>query len=371
MGNLDLYSCASCLLILIGMVIMLASIVKFSRIFSFLYEFDIENITRIKRFFVIHLCLMIFFVFGYLAVLLGILMQKAILSHFFVALVFFGGAVFVFLGVVLKDLFLSAILKSYEQIDNKVKERTRELETEQTRTRELVEKLEDKNRAISGYNRMIAHDLKNPLAAMSGFLQILAHKTDKSLNRDIQSSITEKSILIVDQMINTINQMLFYSCWDGKIKKDCCDLIEIIKTAESMLKNDIEKQNATIEYSLNVKNIFCDRTLMVQVFSNILSNSLKYSKKDIKPEITISSNSLEDGKVEITLKDNGIGIKEESLAAVFKEFSRVHEASVQAKGHGIGLNTCMRILESHEGSMSVQSEFGAFSIFTIILPDTC
>ncbi|MFC1743983.1 ATP-binding protein [Candidatus Riflebacteria bacterium] len=221
---------------------------------------------------------------------------------------------------------------------------------------------------LESFNRMVAHDLKNPLSALIGFLQLLGDEVEEKFS-DRGKRGFAKVMQSATKMNNLIKSLLNYASSGGKVDKETVILDEIINSALIPLEEEMEKKGSRLERSLQVAKIYADRGLLIQVFNNLFSNALKYSDPQRPPVIVVSAKELAtDNKIEITVKDNGMGIKKEKLGGVFQEFTRVHDPRIKTPGHGIGLATVRRIILSHRGEIKVESEFGKGSTFIIFLP---
>jgi signal transduction histidine kinase len=111
-----------------------------------------------------------------------------------------------------------------------------------------------------------------------------------------------------------------------------------------------------------------DPSLLRIVIQNLVGNGLKFSRPGTLPVVTVSALAVE-GSWRIAVSDNGIGMPADQLDKVFEMFTRLH-ARKQYDGTGLGLSICRRIAELHQGSISVTSEPGVGSCFTLILPNT-
>ena len=134
---------------------------------------------------------------------------------------------------------------------------------------------------------------------------------------------------------------------------------------KSNLRVQINDSNAKIE-SQKLPTIEGNANFMIQLFQNIIGNSLKYKRKHISTDIHITVINQKSSDI-IILSDNGIGIKEEHLQEIFSPFKRLHTKH-EYEGSGIGLATCKRIVENHNGKIWVTSAIGNGSNFYLEFP---
>jgi len=127
--------------------------------------------------------------------------------------------------------------------------------------------------------------------------------------------------------------------------------------------------NSGFEIQTNIEPdlpVSIDRNAMGQVISNLLDNAIKYSR-EVK-QLTITAKKL-DGKLSVEIADHGIGIPRAEQAKIFEKFYRVGNGLVHdVKGSGLGLSLVKHIVEAHNGTISVESEVGKGSRFTILFP---
>ena len=138
---------------------------------------------------------------------------------------------------------------------------------------------------------------------------------------------------------------------------------EVLSDLELKIK---EKKAKVIIHSL--PEIMGDKLQMRQLFQNLLSNALKFQRKEIPVEIIISSQRGERGHWRILLQDNGIGIAPENIDRIFKPFERLHGRSTY-EGTGIGLAICKNIAQRHHGTIAVENIASPGACFTINLPE--
>ncbi len=147
------------------------------------------------------------------------------------------------------------------------------------------------------------------------------------------------------------------------------DLIEIISEKKARIKSDSIPEMKVIPFQIK------------QLFFNLLSNSLKYSRENTVPIITITYSktiasdvpNIKHSKYKdyhtITVKDNGIGFEQEYAQNIFVLFNRLHSKN-EYSGTGIGLSICKKIVENHNGLITAESDPAIGSIFTVYIPTT-
>ena len=137
-----------------------------------------------------------------------------------------------------------------------------------------------------------------------------------------------------------------------------------MKSSE-ILKHGSETQGkATLG---NLPNLDADPFQMRQLLQNLIENALKYHKPDIPPVIHLDYQPSQNGPWNISVQDNGIGLDEKFSERIFVPLERLHGRSAY-EGTGIGLAICKKIVSRHGGSISVKSQLGEGSTFTITLP---
>ena len=109
------------------------------------------------------------------------------------------------------------------------------------------------------------------------------------------------------------------------------------------------------------------KVLIHQLFYNLISNSLKFSKDGVPPRIIITGEAVGDNAVKIVVADNGIGFEQEYAEAIFKTFTRLNTKD-KYEGTGLGLSLCRKIVERHGGTITAASEVGEGARFMIVLP---
>lgn len=246
------------------------------------------------------------------------------------------------------------------------------------RTKELVEKndeLEFRNHELQQFSWVVSHDLKEPARKMELFVKMI--KDRYLIEDDKAEDYAERTVNAAKRMSKLINDLLDYSRLSSDAEYVNTDLNDVI--AELLLDFDylIESKKAVI----NVKNLpalRCIPSQLRQVFQNLISNSLKFSKDDTAPLIEIDCELIAEKTFEaapdtngqfakITVKDNGIGFDEKYLDKIFVIFQGLNDRKLY-EGTGIGLAIAKKIVEKHQGLITAASVPGEGATFTMILP---
>jgi PAS domain S-box-containing protein len=219
--------------------------------------------------------------------------------------------------------------------------------------------LKESNTALQDFAYIASHDLKSPLTVLNGLFNLLYDDT-KVLTEAKRNEYIKYARESVNKMRFLLDDLLTYSLV-GKEEDEFVevDLNKVLKSIIHQLKEEIATTKATITiHPLPI--IIANKTLMSELFVNLISNAIKYNKSKTI-EIEIGYNLLSNEHL-FYVKDNGIGIKEVDQVKVFDIFKRLHTQK-DFPGTGIGLAFCKRIVETHKGKIWVESEFEKGSVF--------
>lgn len=115
--------------------------------------------------------------------------------------------------------------------------------------------------------------------------------------------------------------------------------------------------------------VYVDEMHFTNVLFNLLDNAVKYMRDEVEPQLYIGTRDISDNKIEITVRDNGIGIRKEHLKRIFEKFYRVPTGNLHdVKGFGLGLAYVWKIITEFKGHIKVESELGSGTTFRITLP---
>ena len=225
---------------------------------------------------------------------------------------------------------------------------------------------EEKRQVRFNFISVLAHELKAPLNAVEGYLNILrTTEADKNLQ------MIERSIVRVDGMKKLIGDLLDLTRIEsGKRERVITrvDLVELAKASMELFAVDAERHGVTMTLDADGEVVLrADAGEAEIVLNNLISNAVKYNRDG--GSVRVQLRRLDDG-VRIRVTDTGIGLSAEEQAKLFTEFMRIkNEHTVKILGSGLGLSTVRKIANLYEGDASVASEIGKGSTFTVTLDD--
>ena len=238
--------------------------------------------------------------------------------------------------------------------------------------------LEKSIKESNEFNQVASHDLQEPLRKIQTFISRINDKEKDNLT-DLGKEYLSRIEKASDRMRVLINDLLQYSKANRSEKTLVeTNLNKILSNSFIELSQSIEEKNALINYS-ELPTINGIHFQIQQLFTNLLSNSLKYSKEDISPIINISYTEII-AKTEAILKeksskkyykiifsDNGIGFEQEYADKIFLLFNRLH-GKTEYQGTGVGLAICQKIAENHKGYIFAESQPNEGATFFIYFP---
>jgi ligand-binding sensor domain-containing protein/signal transduction histidine kinase len=247
-----------------------------------------------------------------------------------------------------------------------VRRRAEELERKVAkRTKELAEKTEE----LESFIYTVSHDLKAPVVSLQGMASLL--------KLDLAHQLEGDAALYLDRIhANTLHMQRLISellklSRIGRIKEERqpVDMKELVRETVNDLRGQIELKKAMINIAHNLPTVTCERERIHQVWMNLLANAINYSRPDTPPVVEIGSQNGRPGFQTFFMQDNGIGIPKEYHEKVFDIFYRVNGKYADSESTGVGLAIVKRIINTHGGSIWVESEgTGKGSVFWFTLP---
>ena len=218
----------------------------------------------------------------------------------------------------------------------------------------------------------VAHEIKNPLGSISIYIQLIEKIIKKNIDNSSQcfSELKDYCAIIkeeIGRLEDTINSFLF-SVRKLELNLEETNINSLILSTIDFLKYEIENNNINMEIKFDRDNLIMriDERYIKQSLINIVQNAidsiLEKSEKNYKKEIQIKLKTVDNFAL-ITIKDNGIGIKEETLPKIFEPYF-----TTKRHGTGLGLTNVARIIEAHNGNINIESEYGKGTKVIIKLP---
>ena len=233
-------------------------------------------------------------------------------------------------------------------------------------TENLIKLNETKDRFIS----IISHDLRTPFSSILGFTDLLAN--DEELTEDERKQYVKYIQESSRSMLALVNSLLDWTrLQTGRIKFEPqkIDVSKIILDSVNALSGSAIQKGIEILTVVNQSQfLFVDKSLITQVFNNLISNAIKFTNGG--GFIRISNEAVANSRfVKFSVKDTGVGIKEDDLSKLFSVDSKfTSEGTAGEKGSGLGLSLVKEIIEKHGGTIEVESEYGKGTDFTFTLP---
>lgn len=246
---------------------------------------------------------------------------------------------------------------------------------------ELLQKnkeLERSNSELSSFSYVASHDLQEPLRKIQGFGNLIMNSEMSKLS-DTGKDYFNRMIKAASRMQNLIDSLIEFSRATTEARNfEEVDLNELLEEVKKDMRERIESSGAVI-HSQKLPALSVIPFQFRQLLSNLITNAIKYARKDVKPVINILAECIPAGEMDdpraaasvnyyqFIIRDNGIGFEEEYAEKIFELFQRLHGKN-EYIGSGIGLAICKKIVENHSGWIIAESEPGAGSAFIFYIP---
>lgn len=250
------------------------------------------------------------------------------------------------------------------ELEKKVKERTETLLKREITLAEQNRKLQNQNKELEQFTYITSHDLQEPLRSLISFSELLEKEFSDKLdgNGAIYIDFITKSS---KRMRALVKGLLDYSRIGNNKELVETDCNQIINDVQDDMTSIIQESEAKITID-TLPVLKCYPTEMRQLFQNLISNAIKFRKKDSIPEIKISVTENQNNWI-FSVQDNGIGIDQKDIHKLFIIFKRLNNRD-EYEGTGIGLAHCKKIVELHGGTIWANAELNKQSTFTFIIP---
>jgi len=270
------------------------------------------------------------------------------------------------------------LLKNENDLINKVEELDNLRRKQDIQSKQLIELAEKYNSEKNNFEELendkskfllnMSHELRTPLNAIIGFAELLKNKkyNDSEKIHEYADYIHSSGGELLE-IISNIQEMSHLEKEDVKINKSNQKIIHIIDEVVEGFHNDLIKKNIKVINNFDFQgSLYCNRVALKQVITNIMSNSIKYNK--VSGCINIQS-STGNGWLKLEIIDNGHGITKDKLASIFRPFNKSRKlAIVNQEGSGLGLPITKTLLDTHDGTININSNIGKGTTVAISLP---
>src|SRR5581483_11825786 len=228
----------------------------------------------------------------------------------------------------------------------------------------IKEMVDEQNRFISD----ASHEINTPLTSLKLAMEVFLRKKNPKLGES--KILIKESIGEVDKL-QSLNQSLLrlakFEVPNGHSDYELVDIKEIADNTISKVNPMARQKNIKINNFVESQKIMGNKYALGELFVVLLDNAIKYGNKN--GSVWIVSTRKKD-KVEISVKDNGIGISEKDMSHIFDRFYRADLArtKTEVNGYGLGLSIAKKIVEMHHGNISVESKVNEGSTFKVLLP---
>ena len=219
----------------------------------------------------------------------------------------------------------------------------------------------------------MTHEFKTPISTISLAAQMLnddSVRKSTTMLQHISQVINDESKRLRFQ-VEKVLQLSMFEKQRATFKLTSLAANNVISNVVNTFKIKVEKYGGCIESKLDAQcdNVLVDEMHFTNVIFNLLDKAFKYKREDVDLHLEVSTKVTSDDRIEISIKDNGIGIKKDDLKHIFEKFYRVPTGNRHdVKGFGLGLAYVKKMVEEFKGKIMVDSEFGEGTTFVISLP---
>ncbi len=242
----------------------------------------------------------------------------------------------------------------------------------------LYEVVESANNAKTEFVSFVSHELKTPMTTIQGYTDLLISGSFGDVNETQHSflSTLRANVKRMKRLVSDLEDVSRIEAGHLELKTDLVSLQELIDEVmhSTMTQIDAKEQTLKLDIPTDLPLVKGDRTRLVQIFTNLVSNAYKYTPQNGK--ITISANETfelngdeETAMVHVSVADTGLGIRKEDQTGIFDKFFRASdELAKKSPGTGLGLNITKNLVEMHNGRIWFESEFRKGTIFHVMIP---
>jgi light-regulated signal transduction histidine kinase (bacteriophytochrome) len=283
------------------------------------------------------------------------------------------------LGVLAISVDVTNQVLARQKTEEIVVQRTSELARANQALVESNEELKRLNANLEDFAYAASHDLKEPIRKIHFFSDRLRNQLANQLSKE-QNQFFDRLENASKRMGSLVEDLLAYSqATRGLGEAEDVDLNKHVQLVLEDLELEIQQKQAKVQVT-HLPTIKGDKRQMQQLFQNLISNALKYSKPGVAPHIRMTTEEVKGSQLTqvlaaqsddeayhlITISDNGIGFQQEDAKRIFNVFTRLH-SNVEYRGTGVGLSIAQKVVQNHGGVIWAESHPGEGASFKILL----
>jgi len=260
--------------------------------------------------------------------------------------------------------------RELESTNKRLIDRVKELKMLYNELHKRVQELTQANRAKDEFLSVVSHELRTPLTSITGFLAVLLEEEAGTITHQQRKflSIAKQSASRLNLIISDLLDISRIESGRLNLNMGSCSIFEVLKSSLDGLKSSANAKGIELVLSANpnLPLIWGDADRLQQVIDNLISNSIKFTEKDGKIEVS----SEEKGDfIQVSVRDTGRGLTKEEQSKVFDMFYQADASTRRsASGVGLGLAIARGIVMMHGGQISVESDKGKGSTFFFLIP---
>ena len=229
---------------------------------------------------------------------------------------------------------------------------------------EMTKQLRENDQSRKEFISNVSHDFQSPLLNIQGYAELLK---SPQLTEEERLSFTSIIETETKRLSNLTKQLLILTSLDQSTRRLKCNSFSLDQQIKSLSHKYlwlIEEEGLELYYKMSPIMFYGDEDLLETAWDNLFTNALKYNKQNGSIQITLKE---QEHHITVEFQDNGIGLRENEITHLFDRFYRA-DSSRTKEGTGLGLAIVKEIIELHGGEISVSSEFGVGTTFTVGLP---
>ncbi|MDO4500592.1 MAG: response regulator [Erysipelotrichaceae bacterium] len=236
-----------------------------------------------------------------------------------------------------------------------------------------LRELENANKAKTAFLFNMSHDIRTPMNAILGYSQMMKKELKDPLLLDYQSKIEQSGNLLLS-IINNVLDMARIESGKTELEEEPNEVGPAVIETINVFDVEAKKKNITVTYNFDVKHnyVLCDETKISEIFTNLISNAIKYTPNGGKVNISVTeleSDKEGYGLYKSVVSDTGIGMSEEFQEKLYDAFSRERNTTIgKVAGTGLGMTIVKKLVDLFEGTIDVDSKPGEGTTFTVIIP---